>query len=169
MKRYCPLCGNKQVTDDKPCAKCRAIVEGPLAEAYKRWLEAGNDFRMCCGGLSSAGRYLYFHGKYFDDVYPKVTRGRRKGQGVRRGPYVEVEHGIDFFADHAGTWYRHDTGNDVGSTPYGEDVPYADPEFWKKLEANFDHAAEAAFNDDWQTCRRCGNHFFESCGCEDES
>lgn len=168
-ERYCPLCGNEKVTGDQPCAKCRAVVEGPLAGAYKHWLEAGEMYRMCCGGLATDKTHLHFHGKYFDDHYPKVTRGPRKGQEPKRGPTVAVEHGIDFYAEGAETYYIIDTDSRVDSTHYGKAVPYSNKEFWPSLAENFDHAAEAAFNDGWLTCRSCGYHYtteWGGCGCK---
>jgi hypothetical protein len=167
--RYCRLCGNEKVRGEKPCAKCRAVIEGTLLAGYQHWQEADGRYGKCCGGLSSDRdyRYLHFHSEGFNDTYPQVTRGKRKGQEPGRGPFVSVEAGIDFYATEARTYYIHDTGHDVGSTVFGEAVAYGDSEFWKKIEANLDRAAEAAFNDDWQSCRKCGSMFFESCGCEE--
>jgi hypothetical protein len=162
---YCRLCGNEKVRGEKPCAKCRAVIEGPLAWAYKRWQEADDRYGKCCGGLSTEKDHLHFHSEGFNDTYPQVTRGKRKGQEPRRGPFVSVEAGISFYANEAQTYFIHDTGNDVGSTDFGEAINYSDLDFWKKIEANLNRAAESAFNNDWLTCRKCGNMFYETCGC----
>jgi hypothetical protein len=177
--RFCDLCGttlpaSKADTTSGKCKLCRAAICGPMIWAYTLWKEMGERYRRCCGGFNSERTYLYFHGKGFENSYPLT----RKGKPIRRGPQVEVEFGVAFYADHAQPYYLRDFDHHCDSQDYGDPVIYATSpghvitsgeEFWKEVERQFDDAAKAAWESDLLTCRKCGYHYGSDvgvCSCE---
>lgn len=159
---FCGICRNERVTQhDAPCAACTAqVIEGPLADAYRHWVKLGEQWRRCCGGLSYDSRlaasadarehgHLFFHGRHFE--------------GTHEGLWVE--YGASFYADHARTYYNRDFDHSCDSEEYGGRIPYADPDFWSKLEAQLDEAPKAAFEAGLMSCEECGHHFVDEPCC----
>lgn len=119
----------------------------------------GERQRKCCGKLNYPfGRdeapdarergHLFFHGKYMEGTHEDT----------------HVEYGVSFYSDHARTYYLRDFDSYCDSEEYGEEIPYLDPEFWQKLEAQLDRAPEAAYNADLCSCEACGYHFIAGNG-----
>lgn len=141
---FCKLCRNRNDTSTDVCAECRGLVEGWLAEAYRRWIEqADRAGRPCCGRMSSDKTHIYFHGKGWECETDAVG----------------VEMGVSFYHDQARTYYIRDFDSYCDSEEYGKPISYLDPEFWEKLDAQLDRAAEAADATDLESCDECGYHF----------
>ncbi|MDD1710962.1 MAG: hypothetical protein LUQ37_08670 [Methanoregulaceae archaeon] len=157
---YCTLCGNKEVHKTNGiCPACRAIVKGPLKKAYALYQELQKDHRQCCGGLSHSGDYLYFHGKGWDNTYP-----RRKLKIEDDATWVEM--GVSLYEDHARTYYIFDSGSLTLNEDYGEEISYKDPNFWNKVFKQLDRASEFAWGKDVLTCL-CGHNYMvlDPCDC----
>lgn len=153
---YCKLCGNNQTkAKDRLCKRCRQIVRGPMHESYKRWLRCCDDFGRCCGGISSdvafdlrvpvsTGTHLSFHGKNMEGSYKNTS----------------VEHGVSFYPDCAGTYFIRDFGYHSDSEEFGELISYEDPDFWEKLEEQWQDAPRVAHESGMKSCVKCGNHYY---------
>jgi hypothetical protein len=152
ISSYCTLCGCsasfKAITtiDTRLCKPCKAIVSGPLKQAFKLWLEMGKDHTRCCGGLSSDKTHLYFHGRHWDSSYGEP--------GLR----VSVEMGISFYAHKATTYYMRDFDHHCDSEEYGQAFLYRGMTFFKRIDKQLNQAAQFAFGSDLLTCEVCGYH-----------
>jgi hypothetical protein len=164
---YCTYCGNMHVDDySRPCAACNAVLRGELSLAWEVYKTLQLEHRQCCGGLSSGKGNLYFHGKHWECSYP--TSEMRKKKGWKGCSSVGVEMGVELHADHAATYWIFDNDSTTDSTVYGDPIKYYDPEFWEKLNAQLDQAAEEAWNSDILSCEHCGYHYHVGngpCGC----
>lgn len=168
MSRHCEICHNEPVSSGV-CDLCKAhVIEGPLREAYLKWLEVRANNGRCCMGLSYvAGPFaaperraegnLYFHGKYWDNGY--------EGQNDN----VFVEYGLGFYKDHARTYFLRESYSLADSHEYGDPIPYSLPDFWERVDAQLDTAAEAAYEDGLRSCEHCEYHYYDECGCVEEA
>ena len=111
---YCLFCGNNPAPSDatKPCAVCLRKMITQIPRALPVWTDLNAGHTRCCGGLSSDGRYLYFHGKHWDDTY----------QGAW------CEYGVRLHADRAMTYAILDSEHYVDSVECGEPLPYPEPD-----------------------------------------
>jgi len=162
-REYCRLCGNHKTVKTDICPECRAVIRGPLARAYARYVELGKQHRQCCGGLACKKDHLYFHGKYFSASYPEKAK---EGESQ-----VCVEMGVNFYAGHARTYWIFDTENSSDSFEYGDPISYDDPGFSVLLDNQLDQAAKAAWDDDVLSCSECGSNYsaqLGGCGCQEE-
>lgn len=156
MSKYCKVCRNEEVfTDIAPCVFCQQyVVDGPLAGAFQRWLKVAEDNSKCCGGLAylfgagtdpanRARGSLYFHGKGWEGSYKDT----------------HVEYGVSFHLDYACTYFLRDFDSVADSEVYGDVVPYSDPDFWNKIDAQLHQAPFAAWLSGLRSCEDCGYHY----------
>src|SRR4051794_36128387 len=106
----------------------------------QHYSQASERFRRCCGGLSSDKTHYYFHGKDFQFSHPKDYAHP-----------TSVEGGFVFRAEGACCYYIFDAETFSESFEYGPGqdgslIPYDAPDFWDKLAALVDRAAEVAWN-----------------------
>jgi hypothetical protein len=150
---YCEYCGNVKVPDYRqPCNACGSVLYGKLSVAWEIYKTLEVEGRRCCGGLSSDKSHLHYHSKYGDSNYEGTS----------------VEMGTNLYDDHATTYWIFDADSFSDSNEYGDPIRYDDPEFWTKLSAQLDQAAEAAWNSDVCSCEHCGYHYHVGngpCGC----
>jgi hypothetical protein len=183
---------------DQPCPSCQKLLDQmPAAKIAFDLLR--NEWTTCCAGItvSSSSRprpldldcaspqilaliskeiqnfpirdrvdttHIHFHSKYGDSAYP---------QEVEDGEAQTcVECGINLYDSHAQAYYIIDTDHCVESFAYGPEIPYGLGEegFLKVASLILNEAAEAAQNDGWLSCEKCGyNHQCESpCDCPDD-
>ena len=159
---YCNLCGNETTPDrDGIGAECRPLIHGDLKEAWAHYMKCAEENRVCCSRVNSERTGIYMHGRYWEGSYPLT----KKGTPRRRGLFVCVEFGVTFYADCAATYYLRDFDHYCDSEEYGDAIPYADPDFWSKLNAQLDKAPEAAWHSDLLSCGKCGYHRGEEHCC----
>lgn len=144
-----------------------------LTRAEAHYEEARERYRNCCGGVvktfEGEATHYYYHGKDFQFSYPPE----------RDYPHpTHVEGGFVFYPDGARCYYIFDAETMSESFEFGLNgpsigpdglIPYAAPDFWERLDALVDTAAEVAFNSDIWSCTVCGYNYHAGNGpcCEE--
>jgi hypothetical protein len=146
MSHICDLCGNNPTKDKSMCSGCRALVTGPLKEAFGRWTYLCRIDRKCCGQLSHDKTHLYFHGRNWEESYG--------------GTWVEF--GVSLYANHMQTYYLRDLPGYADSVNFGPPIPYG-PGCMDAVFRQLRKAPEAAWGDDLKSCAECGSHYYEDC------
>lgn len=158
---YCAYCGNAKVPDRaRPCNHCFQILRNDLSIAWEVYKTLQDETSQCCGGLSRGKDHLSFHGNHWNGTYPKK---KESGCGS-----TTVDMGVNLYRDRAETYWVFDDDSTTEGNDYGEAIPYSDPKFWEKLNAQLDQAPEHAWNSDICSCEHCGYHYHVGngpCGC----